>query len=163
MPENLDYVFGQSKAQHGSDYKYIEQDIEICQKILNSIVNRTKIMDDLNALQSQLVDTESNKDQLASYQAELKVGSSVLNLPNSRYPVEAGGSVLAFQSSWYPDGSVGAPLTSTCSCQDPLSEQMHEVHQKQRVLLSSARSGVDDDAVCFRCGYGKGSSNKRKR
>ena len=50
MPENLDYVFGQSKAQHGSDY--IEQDIEICQKILNSIVSRTKIMDDLNALQS---------------------------------------------------------------------------------------------------------------
>ena len=72
MPENLDYVFGQSKAQHGNDYKYIEQDIETCTKILNSIVNRTKIEDDLKALESQQTDFESNKQQLAAYQAELK-------------------------------------------------------------------------------------------
>jgi len=72
MPENLDYIFGQSKAQHANDYKYIEQDIETCKKLLNSIVNRTKIMDDLNALEAQNDDFESNKQQLAALQAELK-------------------------------------------------------------------------------------------
>ena len=72
MPENLDYIFGQSKAQHANDYKYIEQDIETCKKLLNSIVNRTKIKDDLNALESQNDEFESNKQQLAALQAELK-------------------------------------------------------------------------------------------
>lgn len=72
MPENLDYVFGQTKGQHGSDYKNIEHDIDTCKNLLNSIVNRDKIRNDLDELSSRESDYEMNKQDMATYQAELK-------------------------------------------------------------------------------------------
>ena len=72
MPENLDYVFGQTKAQHGNDFKYIEHDIETCKQLLTSIVSREKIKSDLADLGTHHYEYEINKQEIAKYQAELK-------------------------------------------------------------------------------------------
>jgi hypothetical protein len=72
LPENLDYIFGQMKPQHGNDYKYIEQDIEVCKKLLHSIETRDNINEELSNLNNFNEDYENKKEIIAAFQAEIK-------------------------------------------------------------------------------------------